>query len=595
MIKKYLRNTYVIIKKFFNRINPGIIKGCAAVLLTGVIICVCFLPIPQKAAMSSVLTEADGLEDKNAASEALLELGANGAEVVKLQKRLHQLGYYNGYSTGLYDAGTAKAVLEFQRQNELMDSGKADYSTVEMLFNEENPSQASAADERYEYGDSGSEVALIQRGLAVAGYFESECAGVFGLATRKAVMQFQADNSLLATGKVSGETYGLLKEIAQPGTEKTYSEVGARSDEKAIIEVQQALADLKYISADNITGYYGNITQNALKKFQKQFSIEQTGEADAQTLNMLFYVVDYRGLGGSAQPKYETVKQGDRGSAVRDIQEALKKLGYFNGNITDYYGEVTSGAVKAFQDYVGLPDSGIANSKTQDKLYSLASKMPAKLKSYKMLEKEDESIGVRRVQSGLKQLGYFKGSLTSYYGSKTYEAVRAFQRAKGLTVTGKADIATQRLLFSLAPDAEDIQVIEKIKWFNDAKNLFKTGTTAKIIDVTTGKSFTVKRTGGYYHADVEPVKASDTAVMKKMMGGKWSWNRRPIIVVYNGRYLAASMNGMPHSFDKISGNNFSGHFCIHFAGSKTHASGKVDAAHQAAVAKAYANGYKVLE
>ena len=203
-------------------------------------------------------------------------------------------------------------------------------------------------------------------------------------------------------------------------------------------------------------------------------------------------------------------------------------------------------------------------------------------------------MAVRRLQTGLKELGYFSGNVTSYFGSKTYDSVRKFQRAKGLTVTGKADIATQRLLFSLAPDAEDIEVIEKINWFNEAKNLFKIGTTAKIIDVTTGRSFTVKRTGGYNHADVEPISASDTATMKKMLGS-WSWNRRPIIVVYNGRYLAASMNGMPHSFDKVSGNNFSGHFCIHFAGSRTHGTNRVDEAHQAAVAKAYANGYKVLE
>ena len=106
-------------------------------------------------------------------------------------------------------------------------------------------------------------------------------------------------------------------------------------------------------------------------------------------------------------------------------------------------------------------------------------------------------MAVRRLQSGLKELGYFSGNVTSYFGSKTYESVRKFQRANGLTVTGKADIATQRLLFSLAPDAENIEVIEKLNWFNDAKNLFKNGATATIIDVTTGTSFTVKRTGGY--------------------------------------------------------------------------------------------------
>ena len=46
------------------------------------------------------------------------------------------------------------------------------------------------------------------------------------------------------------------------------------------------------------------------------------------------------------------------------------------------------------------------------------------------------------------------------------------------------------------------------------------------------------------------------------------------------------MNGMPHGTQTISGNNFDGHFCIHFYGSKTHGSKKVDAMHQNCVAEA---------
>ena len=49
---------------------------------------------------------------------------------------------------------------------------------------------------------------------------------------------------------------------------------------------------------------------------------------------------------------------------------------------------------------------------------------------------------------------------------------------------------------------------------------------------------------------------------------------------YNGHVYAASMNGMPHGTDMISGNNFDGHFCIHFHKSKTHGTDKVDAVHQ---------------
>ena len=58
--------------------------------------------------------------------------------------------------------------------------------------------------------------------------------------------------------------------------------------------------------------------------------------------------------------------------------------------------------------------------------------------------------------------------------------------------------------------------------------------------------------------------------MKSIYGGSWSWDRRAILVKYDGHVYAASMNGMPHEDDTISDNDFDGHFCIHFTGSKTH-------------------------
>lgn len=43
------------------------------------------------------------------------------------------------------------------------------------------------------------------------------------------------------------------------------------------------------------------------------------------------------------------------------------------------------------------------------------------------------------------------------------------------------------------------------------------------------------------------------------------------------------MNGMPHEDDTISDNDFDGHFCIHFTGSKTHGTQRVDEDHQSCV------------
>lgn len=102
-----------------------------------------------------------------------------------------------------------------------------------------------------------------------------------------------------------------------------------------------------------------------------------------------------------------------------------------------------------------------------------------------------------------------------------------------------------------------------------------------VTDLETGLQFCVQRRAGYYHADVQPLTARDTAVMKKIYAGSWSWKRRAVVVqTDDGVRIAASMNGMPHGQGAIEGNNFDGHFCIHFANSKTHGSRKVDLAHQ---------------
>ena len=67
-------------------------------------------------------------------------------------------------------------------------------------------------------------------------------------------------------------------------------------------------------------GYLGSITQNALESFQKQYGLTQTGEADQDTVQFLNYIVEYRGIGGSAQPKYATLNPGDSGEAVQDMR-----------------------------------------------------------------------------------------------------------------------------------------------------------------------------------------------------------------------------------------------------------------------------------
>lgn len=196
----------------------------------------------------------------------------------------------------------------------------------------------------------------------------------------------------------------------------------------------------------------------------------------------------------------------------------------------------------------------------------------------------DTGSHVKKLQQALQIKGHYKGRIDGVYGSGTTAAVNAFQRKHGLSRDGIAGKVTIRTLFGKsAADDKTIQT-ESLKWFGN-ENTIPKGATVTIKDVQTGKTFQAVRWSGSNHMDTEPASKEDTATMKAIYGGSWSWKRRPILVKYNGHVYAASMNGMPHGTSTIS-NGFGGHFCIHFTGSRTHETNKVDSDHQSCVKEA---------
>jgi hypothetical protein len=126
--------------------------------------------------------------------------------------------------------------------------------------------------------------------------------------------------------------------------------------------------------------------------------------------------------------------------------------------------------------------------------------------------------------------------------------------------------------------------IEVLPW-DQANRILPKYTKFTVLDTETGLSFKVQRRAGSNHADVQPLTKADTAIMKKIYNGKWSWKRRAIIVQYKDNWIAASMHGMPHGAGALP-NDFPGHFCIHFYGSTTHKTNEMDLSHKLMVLKA---------
>lgn len=291
-------------------------------------------------------------------------------------------------------------------------------------------------------------------------------------------------------------------------------------------------------------------------------------------------------------------QKGSSGKSVEKLQQALKIKGYYKDTVDGKFGQVTEAAVKAYQKAMGISQTGKADYATLMKLFgrvltTTVSNDPKMNGITKVSEitvpatskKGDSGKNVLALQQALKIKGYYKAPIDSKYGASTEEAVKAFQKAKGLYQDGVAGNATINALFG--KNASNYSyVTERLDWFNGGSNVFNGSCVYTVKDIYTGKTFRCQRRFGSNHLDTEPLTASDTATLKSIYGGEWSWNRRPILVLYSGHVYAASMNGMPHGTCTITNNNFDGHFCIHFYNSRTHGTNRVDEAHQHCVSVA---------
>ncbi len=212
----------------------------------------------------------------------------------------------------------------------------------------------------------------------------------------------------------------------------------------------------------------------------------------------------------------------------------------------------------------------------------------------------DKGQQVLLLQENLARLGFFHASPTGYYARLTCQAVKDFQRTAGLDPDGVAGAKTLAAI-QLALERQTDRVTSRggsgtvvmLAW-ELVDQMWPRGTTARVYDVDSGLSFVAWRLYGSEHADVEPLTKQDTYVLKQIYGGHWSWTRHAVVVELGGRYIAGSMNGMPHGHQAIYNNDFPGQFCIHFLGSRLHKNRRVDAEHQAMVLKAARTGLSGL-
>ena len=141
-------------------------------------------------------------------------------------------------------------------------------------------------------GMEGDEVLKLQKVLKQEGYFTAEPNGSFGPITVAAVRKFQAAHGLKQLGVVGPATRSALNTLSigtvagastsAPGAYVFENFIGWGDHGTDVLELQKRLATLGFFSEEP-TGYFGSVTESAVRKFQTAHDIDARGHVGPGT------------------------------------------------------------------------------------------------------------------------------------------------------------------------------------------------------------------------------------------------------------------------------------------------------------------------
>ena len=202
----------------------------------------------------------------------------DGEDITQIQQRLYQLGYLASEDqiTGHFGEKTKEAVLKLQERNNLSMDGTVGRETYNLIYSDEVRPNLLV------FGDKSDVVLKCQQRLFNLGYMTTQPDGIYGADMSAALKTFQMKNALVVDGYLGPETRDILmSSSALP------NHMGIGDTSEQVTNVQKKLVKLGYLSNGRATGYFGEITQKAVKNFQKQNGLSQDGMVGAQTLAKL--------------------------------------------------------------------------------------------------------------------------------------------------------------------------------------------------------------------------------------------------------------------------------------------------------------------
>ncbi|WP_455031035.1 C40 family peptidase [Oribacterium sp.] len=206
------------------------------------------------------------------------KLGFQGDDITKIQYRLYNLGYLteSGQINGTFDQDTETAVKKLQEVNKLTIDGTVGQTTYNLLYSDEVKANIIALGEQSEI------VKKYQNRLIALGYLSGEADGNFGLSTQNAIRAFQSRNDQVVDGYLGPDTRSLMdSENAKPFGMR----LGEQSDD--VKNMQNLLVKYGYLSQDKASGYFGELTKDAVIAFQSVNGLGTDGTAGAKTLQLL--------------------------------------------------------------------------------------------------------------------------------------------------------------------------------------------------------------------------------------------------------------------------------------------------------------------
>ena len=298
-------------------------------------------------------------------------------------------------------------------------------------------------------GSEGVAVRDLQRRLEVAGQ-PLKVDGKFGPGTTKALQAFQREQGLEPSGQLDAETDAALTRAARA------PRVAQGDRGPAARRLQEALR--RRGARLRPDGVFGAKSAAALKRFQEESGLEPTGVADADTWEAL-----------------DTLRRGDRGDEVRELQEALNRVRGAQGKpkigVDGKFGPGTEAAIQELQGELGEEADGrvspqLLDSLRRAKLQGIVAKAEdaerrkAPLTS---LGEGDRGPEVKALQQDLRRHG-IPLNPDGRFGPGTRKALERFQRQHDLPATGVADEETRNALRGLVrgDEGEDVKDLQRL-------------------------------------------------------------------------------------------------------------------------------------